>query len=391
LELKKPLLGRGAETPVSLVLSAARTDPHADESSRPTTRPLDSFFVWLLVSSLVVALPFFVLPEFFNLSQQGFWLGIAALVALIGIVALSTWWIARPVASLSHAAARVDLGDLSARSALRGGGELRRLARTFNELLDRVVRELPQLRDEASESATRLSASAEQLASATAEQTQAAAQTSAELELLASSSASIADSVAGVLIHAGELQSNIQRAQTDLQASSDRTLANARRVDEIEDVLEILKDIADQTALLALNAAIEAARAGEAGRGFAVVADEVRRLAERSKAAAAQIAKLTDGAKTTSGEAVMAIERRGQQLDRWMVLAQAMVEASDKVKPAVQQQNAVTDSVKVAIQLVSDRSRIVAAAAQQVASTAAIQAAIAADLSARRWDQEATT
>jgi methyl-accepting chemotaxis protein len=225
-----------------------------------------------------------------------------------------------------------------------------------------------------------LSSSSEELASTTTEQSAAVTETSATMEELARTSAAIADTVDQIAAQAQETRENLEIAQDDIQASSERTLALTQRVGEVGAILELINEIADQTNLLALNAAIEAARAGEEGRGFAVVADEVRRLAERSKSSAADIAKIIESTRDETDATVMAMEKGAKQMRRGLDLLEHVADATAQISLTTQQQRSATEQVVDSMEQLAAANRQLSAGAQEIASAAGELSGLASTL-----------
>ncbi|HFE53255.1 MAG TPA: PAS domain-containing protein, partial [Bacteroidetes bacterium] len=121
-----------------------------------------------------------------------------------------------------------------------------------------------------------------------------------------------------------------------LQTSSEQLGQFLSSFRQIDDIVQMIEDIADRTNLLALNATIEAARAGEAGRGFSVVASEIQKLAERTHTATAEIRKLVQVVTESSSEIADTLSKGTAQGEEGERLSAESRERMEEIVESVQ-------------------------------------------------------
>jgi methyl-accepting chemotaxis protein len=313
--------------------------------------------------------------------------GVVAAVAgsllALGAGVLVARSVAGPLRALSAAAVHVGDGRLDTRVRPSGAAELRRLGEAFNAMAERMQASTARMRTVGRDlgmGSVQLSTASEQLVSTATDQSAASTETSTSMEELVRAAASIAETMGKVAGQAEQTREYLQETGVALDESSRRTGALGQRVNEINAILALINEIADQTNLLSLNAAIEAARAGDAGRGFSVVAEEVRRLAERSKTSSAEIGQIISSTQTEAAATVMAMEASSRHMGRSLELVEEVTEASHQVEQITEQQRLATEQAVEAIEQVSRGNQQVLDTAKGLAEAAAAQASLAEEL-----------
>ncbi|RYY76326.1 MAG: methyl-accepting chemotaxis protein [Gammaproteobacteria bacterium] len=277
---------------------------------------------------------------------------------------------------LVHVSERVAAGDLTVHIDTSESDELGALARAMEKMRTHLLNVISQISDTSS----RLLSSVEDIAVVTRAASNHMIAQRSETEQVATAMNEMTATV-------HEVSNNILATATSAQQAAEETTMGAKIVAEavqsitvladqissasaiinrvehnshnISKVVDVIKNIAEQTNLLALNAAIEAARAGEQGRGFAVVADEVRTLASRTQQSTGEInemisqlqleSKSSVGAMNKSCEqadvVVSKAENAGQSLNTIALTVSRISELSAQIATAAEEQTAVSEEI----------------------------------------------
>ncbi|MFE8698058.1 methyl-accepting chemotaxis protein [Cytobacillus sp. FJAT-53684] len=366
------------------------------------TYTTSAFFIYFLYPMIQESLPMDeVLFTIITLSLGIIWSGILAFFAAGVII--------KPLQKLEKVALKAAQGDIRENvETTKTDDEIQSLGNAFNEMLSNLRGMVHQIDENFRETNDKVITISKE-SSFAAEQVDSISRTINEISIGADNSAiaiqSTAESVEDVIRIAQEVQAKakaseivsaemvqdlhdsktviyslvagIERLASDNQQSLQTVKHLEENASKVEQIIQLVGDIAAQTNLLALNASIEAARAGEHGKGFAVVAEEVRKLADESAKAVQGISELI---KNIQGEVQNVVRQISEQVKTANSEAKKGTETNAVIEEMTKTVNEMASSVSAitvlvdrqmeSIQHTSTQSQEVAAIAEETSAGA---------------------
>ncbi|UPQ89630.1 methyl-accepting chemotaxis protein [Vibrio sinaloensis] len=324
---------------------------------------------------------------------------VAVLFILMGVFLANG--IARPIQAI--AARFVDLGkgdgDLSQRIEVKGRDEIGQLSEGFNGFIEKIHQSMKEVAStshalqQAAEGVSSKSHTTHNNSQIQRDQTiqvvTAINQMGATISEIASNAATAAETASTASDNTQEGQNVVNKAKEaisrlalDIENTGRVVEQLASTTQEIGSILDVIRDISEQTNLLALNAAIEAARAGEQGRGFAVVADEVRNLASRTADSTEEIQKMInqlqgdakdavsamEAGKSVTGEGVSASDEAVEVLVRISERIHDISDRNTQVATATEEQSTVVHTINQNIEEINAINEVTTGTAEELAA-----------------------
>ncbi|MGR5130974.1 methyl-accepting chemotaxis protein [Vibrio alfacsensis] len=289
-------------------------------------------------------------------------------------------------------------GDLAQRIEIKGSDEIAQLSKGFNGFIDKIhttMKEVSLTSNALSQAAESVSSKATSTHNNSQEQRDQTIQVVTAINQMGATISEIASNAATAADTANQASGNTQTGRqvvtqakevisqlaNDVEATSMVVTQLASTTKDIGSILDVIRDISDQTNLLALNAAIEAARAGEQGRGFAVVADEVRNLASRTADSTEEIQKMINQLQSDAQDAVTAMEAgkvitsegvdsTDQAVEALVSISERIADISDRntqVATATEEQSTVVYTINQNIEEINAINEMTTATAEELA------------------------
>lgn len=277
---------------------------------------------------------------------------VVVLVIVIIAVSMAIRKMLRPIQSLTQVLTAITDGDFTVSISAKGNDEIALMSRSleeFVEIMREIILDIRGVSDQLSSASDTTREVAVALNDASCAQAESMGDVKVTIDQVASGVQELSEhavTLSGFVTATNQRGENARQnmqqtvnvasqGRVDMEGvgvtmsdivSSMRDLQNivtqvSESTEQINSMVTLISDIADQTSLLSLNASIEAARAGSAGKGFAVVAEEIRKLAEGSASSASQIAEIigqvtanVDGMVNQTEQSVSYIEENSKKI-----------------------------------------------------------------------------